>query len=293
MALVATAALGAGAAQARPGLAYQFTHSINDSPSYSPDGKRIVFITVIESREQLFVMNADGSRPVQITRDDADHEDPAWSPDGGKIAYVSMKEGTEVIHLINPDGSGDEALTPSAVKVIHPSWAPDSQSLVYCTDDDLAPPRKNEADIVSIDLRTRKTTTLITGGVNTYPKWSPDGSKLTFRRMLGEMNSEVFVAERDGSNPRNLTNHPSFDGWPAWSPDGRQIAFASNRHGIYEVFVMKADGSDVRKVAGNDGRATAPAWSPDGRTILFPVCSHVAYGADCQIFAAEPPPPTA
>ena len=87
---------------------------------------------------------------------------------------------------------------------------------------DLKPPKKNDSEIYSIDIATRKVTTLIAGGVNTYPVWSPDGKKLVFRRMIGETNSEVFVANADGSDARNLTNDPAFDGWPAWSPDGRR-----------------------------------------------------------------------
>ena len=47
----------------------------------------------------------------------------------------------------------------------------------------------------------------------------------TRRRMLPGSNSEVFVANADGSDARNLSNSPAFDGWPAWSPDDRQIAF--------------------------------------------------------------------
>ncbi len=268
-------------------VAYQFSHSVNDSPTLSPDGKEMVFSSVVAGKEQLFRRTLDGSRITQLTRDAADHEDPAWSPDGKHIAYVLVREGLEQIHLMSPDGGPDEPLTPADVKTIHPNWHPDGRLLAYCTDDDLKPPKKNPAEIYSIDIATKKITKLIDGGVNTYPAWSPDGKKLAFRRMVGETNSEVFLANSDGSDAHNLTNDPAFDGWPAWAPDGAHIAFASNRRGSYEIYVMNPDGSGVRKVANNEGRATAPAWSRDGKIIYFPVCYKVGFAFDCQIFAAK------
>jgi TolB protein len=267
--------------------AYQLTHTAKYDPSLSPDGKRMVYITAIEGREQLFIMNVDGTGSVQITRDDADHEDPAWSPDGKTIAFVYIKDKLEIISVMNVDGSGMQELTPRSVRAIHPNWSPDGSKLAYCTDDDLAPPRKNDADILVIDMTTRRIRTLITGGVNTYPSWSPDGKSIAFRRMLGEMNSEVFVANADGTGARNLSNHPAFDGWPAWSPDGTRLAFASNRNSSYQIFIMNADGSDVRLLANTEGRATAPQWAHDGARIYFPICKNVDFGYDCEIFAAR------
>lgn len=269
------------------GIAYQFTHSVNDSPSFSPDGQEMVFISVVAGKEQLFRMRLDGTRVVQLTRDAADHEDPAWSPDGRRIAFVMIRSGLEQIYLMNADGTGAERLTPAEVKTIHPNWNPDSRSLAYCSDDDLEPPKKNAAEIYSIDIVSRKITRLIGGGVNTYPAWSPDGKKIAFRRMVGEGNSEVFLANADGSEARNLTGDPAFDGWPAWSPDGTKIAFASNRRGSYEIYIMNPDGSGVIKVANNEGRATAPQWTKDGKNIFFPLCRKVDLSFDCQIYAVK------
>jgi TolB protein len=283
------AATTPAAAQRRPlTLATQLTYSQNYDPAISPDGRRIIYISMTSGREQLFVMNIDGSHASQITHDDVDHEDPVWSPDGSKIAFVFVRDSLEIISLINPDGSGLEYISPRGMRAIHPSFTPDGSKLTFCTDDDLHPPRKNDADIYTIDLRTRQVQRLIAGGVNTFPVWSPDGNHLAFRRMIGEMNSEVFVADADGSNQRNLTNHPAFDGWPAWSPDGKRIAFASNRNANYQIFVMSADGTDVQLVANTEGRATAPKWSPDGGALYFPICRKADFGSLCEIFVAHP-----
>lgn len=268
------------------GLARQVTYSYNLDNALSPDGDRMVFIRIVAGREQLFLMGTDGTGEVQLTREDADHEDPAWSPDGRRIAYVRVHEGRKVIHVMNPDGSGDEAVTPPGQSAIHPSWSPDSTRILYCTDDDLRPPEKNESEIYAIDLATRRVATLISGGVNTYPAMSPDGRRIAWRKIIGDMNSEVFLALADGSGPANLTRHFAFEGWPAWSPDGQRIAFAGNRNANYQIFVMRADGSDVRLVANTEGRATAPRWSPDGQLIYFTNCRKVDFGRGCEVMVA-------
>lgn len=285
--LVLLSAAGATFAQSQPlGLAHQLTYSYNVDNSPSPDGRRIVFIRLIEGWEQLFVMSADGSDEIQLTRDEAHHEDPTWSPDGLKIAFVLIQGETKTIVTINPDGSGIEVVSPPHQRAIHPSWTPDGKRILYCTDDDLRPPVKNESEIYSVEVATGSVSTLISGGVNTFPVMSPDGSRIAFRRIIGDRNSEVFVAEADGSNPRNLTNHPAYEGWPAWSPDGSHIAFAGNRNSAYQIFVMKADGSDATLLANTEGRATTPRWSPDGSRIYFTNCQHVDFGRTCEVMVA-------
>jgi TolB protein len=275
-------------AQTAPlGVAYQLTYSYNLDNSLSPDGKQMVFIRIIAGREQLFVMNADGKGEKQLTREDADHEDPAWSPDGASIAFVKVLGDQSIIHVMDLGEGNSRPLTSPTVKAIHPAWTPDGNSILYCNTDDLRPPEKNEAQIYSIELATGRVTPLISGGINTYPVPSPDGRWIAYRKIIGEMNSEVFVAKADGSNPQNLTSHPAFEGWPAWSPDGRKITFGGNRNGNYQIFLMDADGSNVQLVANTEGRATVPRWAPDGHRIYFTNCRNLDFGRACEIMIVE------
>lgn len=275
-------------AQPKPlSLAYQVTYVDNATPTFSSDGKRMIYETVIEGKEQLFAMNLDTLNSVQLTHGPYGHENPAWSPDGKKVALVSDEGDFQVIYIMNPDGTGMTQLTGGHSHAIHPNWSPDSQKVIYCANDDLHPLQKNSADIYSVDVDAKKITRLISGGINTYPGWSPDGKKIVFRKIIQGNNSEVFVANSNGTDPRNLTNNPAFDGWPSWSPDGTRIAFASNRNSNYQIFIMKDNGSDVQLLANTEGRATEPRWSPDGKKIYFTNCKQVDWSRDCQIYAAS------
>src|SRR5256885_8906007 len=122
---IAVAFLGLPAHGAEPPLSIpiQITHAQNLDPSPSPDNKRLVFISVMSGKEQLFTMNVDGSNPVQLTRDDADHEDPSWSPDGTRIAFVLIAGGHNRIAVMRADGSNIEVLTPQEQNTIHPNWS--------------------------------------------------------------------------------------------------------------------------------------------------------------------------
>ncbi len=266
----------------------QLTHSLNYATAPAPDGKTLVTISVIAGKGQIFVMNVDGSHPVQITHDTTDYDDPQWSPDGKKIIATATINEQQRIYIMNPDGSNLEPLTPPDIRAIHGSWSSDSKQVIFCADDDVHPPQKNDTKIYSIDLKSGRVKTLISGGVNTYPSWSPDIKKIAFRKIVGDMNSEVFIASSDGTNLRNITNNPAFDGWPAWSPDGKWIAFASNRESAYQIYIMDPDGGNIQLVANTEGRATAPRWSSDSKTIYFTNCRHSDYGYDCEVFVAKP-----
>jgi Tol biopolymer transport system component len=111
---------------------------------------------------------------------------------------------------------------------------------------------------------------------DTAPVWSPDGSQIAFQRIRDinafERDTEIYVINADGSNPRNLTQHPALDARPSWSPDGSQIAFASSRDGGWNIYVMDVDGANVKRLTDNNldfGFASRPSWSPNGEKIAY------------------------
>jgi len=72
----------------------------------------------------------------------------------------------------------------------------------------------------------------------------------------------------DGSNPVNISKHPSSDVFPAWSPDGSMIAFSTNRHAEdehdfrYDIYIMDADGGNQTRLTDTPGYDTSPSWRP-------------------------------
>ena len=173
------------------------------------------------------VRSVDGSHVRQLTFDPINHEDPAWSPDGKQIAFVYLSANTERIALIPAAGGPMELISPVGEHAIHPTGrrTADSSRIAPTTIWPRPGRRRGHEDCRPGDAGHR---VLITGGVNTSPAWPPDGRRIAFRRMLGETNSEVFVADSDGTHVRNLTNSPASMGG-LLVPDGHRLAFASNR----------------------------------------------------------------
>lgn len=102
----------------------------------------------------------------------------------------------------------------------------------------------------------------------TTPSPTPQKAQLVFNSNR-DGDFEIFIANLDGSNQRQLTDNQVTDEWPSSSPDGRQIAFVSERDGNPEIYLMNGDGSNQHRLTNHPARDTLPNWSPDGSQLVF------------------------
>lgn len=100
-------------------------------PVWSPDRTKIAFTAASGGPSQIWVMNADGSSPVQLTglTDGGTSFSPAWSPDGTKIAFASHRNGRQDLYVMNADGTGPTQITNALSVEYRPRWS--TQGIVF------------------------------------------------------------------------------------------------------------------------------------------------------------------
>ena len=234
------------------------------SPTWSPDGSKIAFISDRDGNFEIYTMDADGTNLVRLTDHPAFDAFPSWSPDGSKIAFISDRDDNDEIYVMSADGTNPVNLTNNGEVDDLPSWSPDGAKIAFYSHRD----GNNEIYVMAAD--GSDPVNLSNNPANDRePSWSPDGTQLVFSSDR-DGNPEIFVMSADGSEPVNLTNHAAVDAaFPSWSPDGSKIAFGSNRDGNFELYTMGADGSDPLRLTNHPAPDIEPSWSADGTQLVF------------------------
>jgi Tol biopolymer transport system component len=237
--------------------------------AWSPDGRRIAFWSVRDGNGEVYVMNADGSGQLKLTRNPSREGEPIWSPDGRKIAFLRHFPAFEFgcgggpracypseVYVMNADGSGQKRLTRYRGWDSQTAWSPDGRKLAFVS----YRAGNDEVYVMNADGSAQRNLTR-NAARDRLPAWSPDGRKIAFLSDR-DGNPEVYVMNANGSGQRNLTRNPAFDGDPAWSPDGRSIAFRSTRDGNPDIYIMNADGSGQRNLTRSPASEGWFAWAP-------------------------------
>ena len=262
------------------------------TPAWSPDGRKLAFVSRRDGNSDIYVMNADGSGQENLTRQPANDSHPSWSPDGRKIAFVSRRNGNSEIYVMNADGSGLRNVTRSPSNDLDPAWSPDGRAIAFvqkiqkkCAPSPLHTPcNNNEAYLSVVNGDGSGLRRLTTHPAHLFnPSWSADGKTIRYGR---------YLVHADGTGQTELPRNVPLAG--AWSPDGQRIAFAvvDRSPGLRTddanagLWVMNADGSNPRRVARN-AASTDPAWSPDGRRIAFRRFDRLAENSDLFVVNAD------
>lgn len=111
-----------------------FAYSIEATPSFSPDGKKIIFTSDRSGMQQIYQMNLRGKNIKRITSDRGDYSKPVWSPDGSLIAFTKIVKGKFTIGIMTSYGYNERILTSGYV-VEGVSWSPNGRYLIYSRKD--------------------------------------------------------------------------------------------------------------------------------------------------------------
>ena len=185
-----------------------------------------------------------------------------WTRDGKSILYVEWG----VHRLWRVDITGDREPQPVEIAgfgSIRPTVAASRDRLVFVKE-------QEDTDIYRFEAGRPAERLIASTSRDGNPQFSPDGRRVVFEsERTGE--HEVWLAEADGSSPRQLTHGPGLmQGSARWSPDGRRIAFDSRSvEGVYSIWTIDADGASPRRLTQDPGDEHLPDWSRDGRFIYF------------------------
>jgi len=148
------------------------SHPINENggaPIWSPDGKKIAFSSGQDGNGEVYVMNADGANPINLTHYNRGMDShPIWSPDGKKIAFSSYRDGNWEIYVMNADGTNPFNLTNNQAGDSDPVWSPDSQKIAFVSE------RDGNSEIYMMNADGSNPVRLTNNKANDYsPVWSP------------------------------------------------------------------------------------------------------------------------
>jgi Tol biopolymer transport system component len=244
-----------------------------DDPRYSPDGRLVAYSRSLD----LWVVDAGGGTPRQVTAGDNNDQGAAFSPDGTKLVF--RRVANDDLYVVNLDGTGLRNLTADGgtSQEYEPAWSPDGTKIAY----ELGT-SSGQGSIFSIDADGGNPTNLTPENPtpptcdpdhfrrSRDPSWSPDGSRIAFtgspvcNGTTSQIGTDIWLMNPDGGGKVNIVaNDGISEEEPHWSPDGSRIAFISDQEeneGPGDIFQMAPNGSGRVKVIDRETKGEDIDW---------------------------------
>ena len=246
------------------------------NPVWSPDGLRIAFDASWSGPRRIWIADARGRNPFQVTTDDSEaiaHVRPRWSPDGAQIVFQSMEGTKSDIRLIDVASRAMKAITDDFVTDINPVWSFEGDSIFFSSY------RTGGINIwempVDIDGTPAGPMQQITAG----PGHDVDldvarsANRLVFAIL--KQNAELWRLPVDPETgdaagpPEQVVAGSRENSRGAWSPDGLSVAFGSDRGGEMNLWLLTLRDGRTKRLTSGAGNDYQPNWSPDGKSIVF------------------------
>jgi len=231
-----------------------FDKTINLTPRWSPDAKRIIYTSYKANNPDLWELSLESGRAIKLVSFAGLNTAGCYSPKQDLIALTLSVDNDPEVYVLNSNGRNAKRLTYNLGIDSSPTWSPNGKQIAF-TSDRIGTPQVYVMDSDGSNVRR------LTYGLSycDSPAWSPKGDKIAFV-VREESGFQIFTVDITGENLSKLTYMGDNEN-PGWSPDGYHLVFASNRTGQVEIYTMNWDGSNQTKVTAG-GNNSSPAWSP-------------------------------
>jgi Tol biopolymer transport system component len=246
------------------------------NPSFSSNGKKIVFGSIRTGVGNIFLIDSDGTNEKRLTNTSAYEGEPSFSPDDSKIVFISERINAAYgkIYIMKADGSNQRQLTYGNSYDFAPKFSPDGRKIIFVRDQG-----EYQTDIYIIDIDGSNQQRLTYDeNPKGYLHFLKGGKKISFSSInLKTQESEIYEINTDGSNPTLILKLPLGYSEAAYSPDEEKIVLISSNTTDYfkdfytrtEVFIMNSDGTHIRQLTDTKTYKSYPTFSSDGKEIMF------------------------